>query len=215
MEVSTRGQSCSKIWMEERKKRITSSHFGDICKSTAQRDKKTLASNLITPREFDARSVAHGRQYEKTAAEKFESLVGEKIQECGLIVHKHFPFLAASPDRLYDENAVVEIKCPYSARSSKITPVTVPYLKYDKDGNLQLSKHHNYFYQVQGQLVCTDRNICYFCIFTFVDFVVLKIVRDDEFCTDMLDKLKLFFHEHFNPTLMNKYVYNFYDKYLA
>ena len=48
IEVKTRSQAKSDLWVEERTKRLTASHFGEICKSTERRNKTALAQSLTT-----------------------------------------------------------------------------------------------------------------------------------------------------------------------
>ncbi|KAJ8929780.1 hypothetical protein NQ314_017495 [Rhamnusium bicolor] len=89
--------------------------------------------------------------------------------------------------------ACLEIKCPFSARNSVITPETVPYLQLcDKDGFYKLKVDHNYYFQIQGQMLCTERRICHFVIYTNVDCLILSIARDEQFIVNMVNKLKDF-----------------------
>lgn len=90
-----------------------------------------------------------------------------------------------------------------------ISPEKVPYLYLcEKSGFLKLNKSHNYFYQVQGQLMCTRRQTAYFCVYTIKDFKMIIIERDNTFITNMLGKLKNFYNLHFENVLFNRYLYN-------
>jgi YqaJ-like viral recombinase domain len=119
------------------------------------------------------------------------------------------PFLGASPDGLVGDNVVLEVKCPYSSRNHKITSVTVPYLE-DFNGTLRLKKKHQYFYQVMGQLLATNRNECHFVVYTYVDIVVIEIARDEDFINEMVSNLSVFFNKHFLPCLKEKYMYKYF-----
>ena len=61
--------------------------------------------------------------------------------------------VGASPDGLVSctccGNGILEIKCPYSVRNS--LPTDVSYITKTNVG-YNLSKKHDYFYQVQGQM---------------------------------------------------------------
>lgn len=87
----------------------------------------------------------------------------------GLFVDPELPFLAASPDGLIEKDSIIEIKCPFSIRES--TPENafienkIKYLE-KKDEKLVLKKSHDYYFQVQGQLHITQKNYCYFVIWT-------------------------------------------------
>ncbi|KAK4301494.1 hypothetical protein Pmani_026272 [Petrolisthes manimaculis] len=62
IELATRGQDNSKRWKQERGKRITSSNFGMICKTTERRDMEKLLSTLIDSADIHTKAIAHGRK---------------------------------------------------------------------------------------------------------------------------------------------------------
>ena len=66
---------------------------------------------------------------------------------------------AASPDGIIGDDRVLEIKCPFTAFNKPITPATVPFL-YEENGVMNLINNHDYYYQVQGQMLCTNRKHC-------------------------------------------------------
>ena len=209
LERETRGQAENKRWLNERKQRITASNFGSVCKCHFTGEK--LALRLVEPREFTSRATSHGRQYESVAVEKFESIYGP-TEECGLFVCCTCPWLAASPDRLFGDDAVVEIKCPFASKDRSITQKTVPYLR--QNGSVfTLDPTHDYYYQIQGQLLCTDRAKCFFCVFTLVDFVVVEIGRDESFIAAMSSQLTAFFGKYMKSALLDKYKYHNYYKF--
>ena len=53
--------------------------------------------------------------------------------------------LAGSPDRIVDDNTVLEIKCLYVYSEKSICPQTVPYL-INNDDTLTLDPNKNYNY---------------------------------------------------------------------
>lgn len=129
--------------------------------------------------------------------------------QCGLIVYKEHQFLASTPDRLIGETSVLEVKCPFTARGKVISPETVPYLYLcDETGHLKLYKEHNYFYQVQGQMMCTGRTTAYFCVYTLTDLKIIKIERDPIFIAKMFTELKKFYDDFFRNVLLDRYLYN-------
>lgn len=112
-------------------------------------------------------ATRYGIQYEDMAKEQLQEVIGKNIKNAGLIVDHGLSFLAASPDGLVDNNALIEIKCPASAKSmSPEDGIATKKIKCEiKDGQLHLKRNHNYYYQVQGQLHISNRLYCYFCIF--------------------------------------------------
>lgn len=212
VESNTRGQSNNKRWVHERMLRITSSNFGRICKATSKTDLGKFARELLKKSNIRCKATEHGKMYEKTAVFKYEEISGNESLDCGLIVCKDYPFLASSPDGLVSDDKVVEVKCPYSARNSLITSSTVKYL-HDTVTGLQLNTNHEYYYQVQGQMMCTGRRYCDFVIFTFEDFKVCRIERNEEFIAIMTQQLESFYKEHFKRAVLEKYFYHNYGQF--
>ena len=198
IEQETRGQANCRIWHDERKFRLTASHFGEIIHSTAARDYFKFCTSLYSPKFFSSAAVVHGRTYEKAALEKFSEQSGKKLLPCGLFIHEEFPFLAATPDARVDgENSVVEVKCPFSIKDEIISSGNLPYLHDDGDG-MKLKRNHQYYYQIIGQLVLSRSEKCYFVIFTFKDMYVEEIGVDfDFFSSQMLPKLKNFYNNYY------------------
>ncbi|KAI4873696.1 hypothetical protein NFI96_007229, partial [Prochilodus magdalenae] len=90
------------------------------------------------------------------------------------------PWMGSSPDGLvYDptENpqyGLVEVKCP-NVKSY----VDCSYLEA-KHGTLQLKHHHNYYWQIQGQMLITGMDWCDFVVFAEEDMLVQRILKDAE-----------------------------------
>lgn len=84
------------------------------------------------------------------------------------------------------------MKCPFSAKNENISEKTVSFLQ-NVEGRLELNVYHDYYYQIQGQLFCSNRKECMLVIYTFKDLKVISVHRDQEFINDMLVKLESFF----------------------
>lgn len=212
IEQRTEGQSKSQLWHKERSIRITASVMGSVCKATAKRDMAKLAKSIVCPRKFTSRATAHGQAYEEEALALYALLTDNKVEPSGLIVDISKPYLGGSPDGLCDDR-VIEVKCPYSAKFSRITPVTVPYLYYDSDNKLKLKTTSDYFYQVMGLMHITNKPQCDFVVFTLVDIAVINIQRDDEFIKTMVTKLDAFFITHLKPCILEHYLYKNFNMY--
>ena len=66
------------------------------------------------------------------------------MKKCGILVDSDRPYLGCSPDGLVGTDRVAEVKCPYSAKDSNVSPESVPYLELDdQTGLLRLSAQHN------------------------------------------------------------------------
>lgn len=124
-------------------------------------------------------------------------MTGQKVQKAGLLISQEHPYLAATPDGFVDKDYTLEVKCPYAGRYEKIEANDqFAFL----DSELQLKRTHKYYDQVQGQMFISERNSCYFVVYTFVDFKVLTIKLDRDYCREsLIPKLSLFYDKHFLP----------------
>ena len=213
LELSTRGQSHNQKWCKERIHRLHSSRFGRICKATDRTDKDALAKSLTCHVKLNVPSLKYGRTFEKVAVEQYETLMSTTVNECGIFVRPEYPYVASSPDGIVNSDLLIEVKCPYTSRDKTIDEVSVPYLIKESNGKLNLRRDHDYFYQIQGQLFCSNRKLCHLVVYTKKDLQVILVERDDAFITTMLAKLELFFEQHFKVALLNKYIYRDYYSY--
>lgn len=177
----TVGQDTNPLWKEERNLRLTASNFGEVCKQRATTDPKKLANRIIHSTFSGCAATKWGKDHENIAKINFENLYSKKVQDCGIFICHEYPFLAASPDGLIlNEEAIVEIKCPYKLSKLNISPSEaveskqLPYL-YKKGEEIKLKKCHNYYYQVQGQLAITGKQYCYFVVWSPQGIVYEKV----------------------------------------
>lgn len=207
IEFNTRGQTNNEDWILQRSLRLTSTNFYKICTT---RDQEKMALTLLRPQRdlSHVKSIDHGKKYEPVAVELFEAYTGFKTTECGMFVAAGKPFLSASPDRIIQEDACVEVKCPFTAKDQCISPETVEYLYLcDTEGVYKLKPSHSYYYQIQGQLFCANKKKCYFLVYTLSELTIIEIERDEEFIRNMLRKLEEFYNSYFEGALLKKYFY--------
>ena len=196
----SQSQAKSDVWHEERQWRLTSSRFGEIAHCTGRRDYKKLCASLLNPQKLFTRPILHGRQYESTALSAFVEQTGLKVQKVGLVIDPSLPFLAASPDGLVGITHTVEVKCPYKGRKDMVRPgPNFPFIT-EEGSDLKLRKQHKYYDQVQGQMLLTKRESCYFVIYTFIDLKIISVQFDQEYCQlSLIPKLKLFYEKFYRP----------------
>lgn len=101
IEINTRNQNDSEKWYNERKKRLTASKFGQVCKMRANTSCKNVVYSILYSTNVQSKSIQYGHDTEFIAREEAEKIIGEKIQRCGLIVDPDVPYLAASPGKIY------------------------------------------------------------------------------------------------------------------
>jgi hypothetical protein len=153
-----------------------------------------------------APAILHGKCYESLALQVFQEKSKFSAQKCGIFVSKTYPYLAASPDAVIDDNTLVEVKCPYTAKNKEISEESVPYLLNVNDA-LELDQSHDYYYQIQGQLFCLGRKECILVVYTLKDMKTINVNRNDSFIAVMLQKLENFFNCHFKKSVLNRFYY--------
>jgi hypothetical protein len=86
----------------------------------------------------------------------------------------------------------------------------IDYLTIDDEKYIKLKTSHQYYYQVQGQLHVTNRNICYFVVYTptkekfnsNLKYCIIK--KDDRFwCENIENHLEEFYFGALLPELVD------------
>ena len=122
-----------------------------------------------------------GHEMEDVARRMYEARTGAFVTEAGICVDGSFGY---STDGLVDDDALIEIKCPVD--SVKIRTM-------HKTGDVS-----EYNHQMQGGMWLTGRKWCDFIMYVPAlasvgkDMYVKRIMRDDAFIDDMVDKLVKF-----------------------
>lgn len=200
IELRTRNQSENQLWFDFRAYRITASKFKDAVSKVNNNmviknpDKcKTFICKVChyyPP--FTSKATEWGKtnepiarhMYFKTNKSKHKHFV---VKEGGLFIDLDNPIIGASPDALVScschEPGILEVKCPWSGREQTINEFAEnenSFLNKKESGEIQLSRTHPYFYQVQCQMFCTRRNWCDFFVCTSKDQFVERIFFDEQ-----------------------------------
>lgn len=97
LECKTKEQSHSQDWYNERRKRLTASNFGDICKMRENTSCQKKVFSLLYGTNTTSREMSYGIEMESQGRAQFEFSSGKSVESCGLFADSEFPFLAASP----------------------------------------------------------------------------------------------------------------------
>ena len=87
----------------------------------------------------------------------------------------------------FDHQGSHQIKCVFLTKS--------------EDGRFELKRDHAYWHQVQGEIYLTNRNICYFVVWTTKETVVIKVIKDLQWGSN-LQLLKQFYKSNILPKLV-------------
>jgi putative phage-type endonuclease len=123
-------------------------------------------------------ATAHGTALEPLVRDLYDERTGRKSHEIGLVQHRKYPWLGASPDGVTEDGLLIEIKCPLTRKIEAKVP-----------------KH--YLPQVQLQLEITDLEECDFVQYRPAktegaepEFVVVRVKRDREWFSKNLPAMK-------------------------
>ena len=161
----------SQEWLDLRENMITASDAASaIGESPYESEDAFVKKKVLRTKWAGNEATAHGTLLEPIVREMYDQKYNRKSHEIGLVQHRDYPWLGASPDGVTEDGILVEIKCP---KSRKITS-NVP-------------KH--YWPQVQLQLEITDLEECDFVQYRPAqiedgvlrspeEFVVVRVHRD-------------------------------------
>lgn len=163
------------------------------------------------------RAVDWGKANESTAFKWFKDCNPHlSVKETGLWYHNS-SVLAASPDGLVDHNAVLEIKCPFTMRSvkniktflqeqyiaekysGKRKGVKKVCITFDEEGSCLVDPDHDHYHQMQGQMFCTGRTLCYYVVWTSEDCISVPIPQDAEWVEKKAPLLFLTYFQRYVP----------------
>jgi len=120
-----------------------------------------------------------GNRLESTIVGLFEVETGLVVRDSPpLQIHPNYKWLAASPDGFVGDDELIEIKAPRKIKTLEEVP--------------------HYIAQIQLQLECTGRKLCYFVQYQEdIDLLDIQEVRHDpNWLKDNFEKLDMFLHEY-------------------
>lgn len=180
----------SEEWHEERLGRATASRALDIIKRVYKTKANpngrpsagfyNYVNELVAERltgkskRFSTRAMNWGSEHEEEAARIYEETTGREVRECGFVVIEDME-AGASPDRLVDNDGLLEIKCPN----------TDTHIGYVTDGPPE-----QYVAQMQFQMWATKRQWTDFMSYDPeidgpASVYITRVERDDE----MIDEI--------------------------
>ena len=112
-----------------------------------------------------------------------------------------WPYLGATPDGIMkctccSHEYIVEIKCPFKCTKRNFFELVnndKEFCMEIKDGKNYLKRNHQYFYQVQLQMLISNIPIFYFIMYDGEPSLIEKIYIDKEFLTENLNNARDFF----------------------
>ena len=169
----------SQEWLDLRDQMITAS---DVASAIGENHYETpdafIKKKVLKTKWAGNAATAHGTLLEPLVRDLYDARTGRKSHEIGLVQHRQYPWLGASPDGVTEDGLLIEIKCPLTRKIESKVP-----------------KH--YWPQVQLQLEITDLEECDFVQYRPAktegaepEFVVVRIKRDREWFAKHLPAMK-------------------------
>ena len=169
----------SQEWLDLRDEMITASDIASAIGENRYESVDSFVKKKVLKTKWAGNAAtAHGTLLEPMVRDLYDARTGRKSHEIGLVRHREYHWLGASPDGVTEDGLLIEIKCPLTR---KIEP--------------KVPKH--YLPQVQLQLEITDLEECDFVQYRPAktegaepEFVVVRIKRDREWFAKHLPAMK-------------------------
>lgn len=169
----------SQEWLDLRENMITASDAASaIGESRYESEDAFVKKKVLRTKWAGNAATEHGTRLEPFVRDLYDQKFNRKSHEIGLVQHREYPWLGASPDGVTEDGILVEIKCPISRKIESKVP-----------------KH--YWPQVQLQLEITDLEECDFVQYrpaknesSEAEFVVVRVHRDREWFANALPVLE-------------------------
>ena len=195
----------NEAWLKQRQGKFTSSNISKLMTYEDKIDEfpkgamtyvEEVVIEILTggkgKESFKSDDMDRGNEMELEAVARFEKETGLVCYATG--ENQQFielsSYFGGTPDGLFDEDGVIEVKCP----KSKTHLFNLRNLKNWQD----LKKHYsNYFWQIQGNLYATGRNKAYFISYDerFEDpqhqIVIVEIPRNEEDIQKLKKRLQM------------------------
>lgn len=202
-------QSENGEWLERRRNLLTASWFGKVCKRRSI-SCAPLVKSLLYGRSLQfVDSIKYGKINEPIAIQQLCEQESITIEQSGLFIDPEQCFLGATPDGLYGNNTIIEIKCPSSAKGMTVHDAIVKkkitfWKLFEK--KYRVNQNHDWYFQVQGQLHISNKRSCILAVWTGSNFPlkVEYILRDDKFWEEKMKmKLTHFYMDCILPELID------------
>ena len=209
-------QSLSNRWMLYRAGRITSSN----CKKAFTLDLSNPAVSTINSimqysENPSTKAIKYGKDSEPKAFAQYLRIMKEghsnfTVKNTGLHVNYQFQYIGASPDGLTNcdccGKGVLEIKCPFNYQKG------LSAYKTDKNCpivNNKMKEDHEYYYQVQLQMLVTETKHCDFFIWSQskaseCSTIMIRVEKNESFCLSLKNKIERVFKHIILPELVTR-----------
>ena len=214
----TQNQAACLTWFQMRAGRITASRAHAVLHTRLDHPSASLLQGICSDvcKPFYSAATTWGKEDESDALLVYRNTsleqgghVNFQLNKTGLRLCREFPYIGASADSVAwcdcHGSRVVEVKCPYKHRDSTIDEMTSdPTFCLGKD--LHLKRKHSYYTQTQLQMYVYGVSKCDFVVWSRNVCLIVEVVRDTDFVSDMVPKLCTFFRQCVLPEMMTRHM---------
>ena len=134
------------------------------------------------------------------------------LSTSGLFINPSYPHIGATPDGLVSctccGDGVMEVKCPHCLTERDIPDlVDEPNfcLVSSESGSVQLSRDHQYYFQVQAQIYVSQKAYCDFVVWGPKSVHIEHVLPDSTFWEQCLERATQFYVLGVLPELLGKW----------
>jgi putative phage-type endonuclease len=170
-----------------RKGRITASQAGAILGVDPLKTREDVMQDWIYGSTFKGNvATEHGNFYEEYALTDLALRLNRELeQNIKFFIHPKVDWIGATPDIVQDD-FICEIKCPYSMRRSE-----------NQEEFKSIKDLPHYYAQIQVQLACTGKGVCYFYQWAPTGISQMEAVKvDRHWRLENFPKLKQFIEDY-------------------
>ena len=185
IQVATKAQALCEKWHKDREGGLTASNFGKILKR--KKVKEEFIQSMYYPKPFTLKATSYGIASEPKAKELYRGKYPSRhVHNAGRMLEPELPFLGATPDAIICDDGktgLLEIKCPFGSRDITIEEAASTIKDFcviNNGQDIKLSKSHNCYYQIQGQLLLSGLDFCNFVLYTRADLYIERVHKDVE-----------------------------------
>ena len=194
---------------------MTASNIRNVCKTNGDMPFVSLLKPICCRAKFRSVATDWGCEHEQVAKCHYTNLMENThsnflVVHAGLFLSSTYPYLGAFPDGLVScaccGVGYLETKCPYCDREKSIDNIVQKNSCIENvNDNYILKENHQYFYQMQAQLLVTIYEYCDLFLWTKTDNIRIRIVPHDAVQMEIVEMSKKFFLKAILQELMGHY----------
>lgn len=201
-------KQCTAEWHFERSKRLKGSKAYELYTyfSNKSPNWKRKIMSCIKPSKYQSPAMKYGTEMEPEAISWYEQYRHVRVSRHGFTIHPKASFIGCSPDGVvFEENRLVEVKCPMLGKTDALTHSKIPYFYYE-GGRYQLKRKHIYYGQVMVNLMILNLEICDFIVYSpfSKNGLIVEVPFDEAFTKVLLNTLTIVYFEKYLPVLADE-----------